>query len=330
MEEEKLLEEIFEWMDGRGWREGTEQYEICKQAVRFRNFSYKRSEELESGTTVDCSTLTSQSHWEGALIGIPFVADSQRKAASGKFVSLSNDMIPADVLVKYPSLEASPDKTWNHVGLYLGRDKQGTQWLIESTSKTGVRLSTVEAFDPQGGIKRFTLETQPFDSLTARRALALAPLVPKFGRLGVRQYRKSGEGRPAHRGLDLYMLAGTPVYATIAGSASRIHESLEDANGIEVVGKNMTVRYLMLGSIAVEYGVAVQVGDLLGYVISPSQESEIVYSSLNAMVTHLHLEIELTAVNDTSFPTEIVVEGKRYANHLYLSKIGRLSLPFRS
>lgn len=330
MEEEKLLEEIFEWMDGDGWRVGTEQYEICKRALGFRNFSYKRSEELELGVTVDCSTLTSQSHWEGALIGMPFVADNQRKAASGKSIASPGDMIPADVLVKYPSLEASPDKTWNHVGLYLGRDKQGTQWLIESTSKTGVRLSTIEAFDPRGGIKRFTLETQPFDLATSHQALALAPLVPKFGRLGVRQYRKSSGDRPAHRGINLYVPAGTPVYATIPGFVSLIHESMEDATGVEIIGNDITARYLMLDGIAILHRAAVQAGDLLGYVTSPSQESNIIYSLLNGMVTHLHLEIELAAARDTSFPTEIMVEGKRYANHLYLSKIGRLPLPFRS
>jgi len=135
---------------------------------------------------VDCSTLTSQSHWEGALIGIPFVADNQRQAVSGKIIASVDKMIPGDVLVKYPSLDASPDKTWNHVGLYLGRDHSGEQWLIESTSKTGVRLAKVAEFNAQGGIKRFSLTTEVFSTDAARNALTLASMVPKFGRLGVR------------------------------------------------------------------------------------------------------------------------------------------------
>ena len=62
MEEDKLIEEIFECMDNEGWIAGTEQHEICKRALKFLNFSYKRSEELESSTTMDCSTH--QSHWK--------------------------------------------------------------------------------------------------------------------------------------------------------------------------------------------------------------------------------------------------------------------------
>lgn len=112
--QEKLIEEIFARMEDAGFVSGMEQYEICRRAIRFSGFSYRRDEELKLGTTVDCSTLTSQSHWEGALIGIPFVADGQRRATSAKNVQSTGELEPADVLVKYPSIEESPDKTWNH------------------------------------------------------------------------------------------------------------------------------------------------------------------------------------------------------------------------
>lgn len=328
MKEENFLEEIFMRMKSEGWTEDTEQCKICRRAVQFSNFTYKRSEELELGTTVDCSTLTSQSHWEGALIGIPFVAENQRKASSGKSIDSLDEMIPADVLVKYASLERSPEKTWNHVGLYLGRDKQGTQWLIESTGKTGVRLSRVDAFDPRGGIKRFTMTTQPLESSVVRYVLELAPLVPKFGRLGVRQYRKSNENRLVHRGLDLYVPEGTPVYATVSGIAARSYGHVEKANGIEITSKDMIVRYLMLEDMTIKHGAIVNVGHLLGYVALPSRESDIAYSSMQEQDAHLHLEVEL--VTKDNVPTEIEVDGKRYANHLYLSKIGILALPFHS
>lgn len=313
--EEKLIEEIFGRMKDETFGEGTEQYEICKRALQFRGFSYKRSEELEVGATVDCSTLVSQSYWEGAAIGIPFIAESQRKATTGKTIESTQEMIPADVLVKHPSLEECPDKTYNHVGLYLGRDTTGEQWLIESVGSVGVRLSTVRVFNAQGGIKRFTLSTQPFASPQAREALSTAPFVPKFGRLGVRQYRKSGSERIAHRGLDVYVPTNTSVYATIAGTATLIHEPLEDANGVEIRGEHFTVRYLMLDDMKIEAEASVQAGNLLGKVASPSERSDIVHSPIRGDLSHLHLEVE---------------ENGKYLNHLYLSKVGTLALPFRS
>lgn len=326
--EKQLLKELFERMVKEGFEEGTEQYEICKRAAQFLNFSYKRSEELDVEDSVDCSTLTSQSHWEGALIGIPFVADNQRKATSGKLVDSFADMVPADVLIKFPSLEASPDKTWNHVGLYLGMDAGGIQWLIESTSKTGVRLSTVEAFKSEGGIKRFTTENQKFNSPVALRAIDLARAVPKFGRLGVRQYRKSMMDRLVHRGLDIYMPAETPVYATIEGVASSFHSEAEDVDGIQIVGECLIIRYLMLRTHIIGSDIWVQEGDLLGYITSPSERSEIVYSLVKGNMAHLHLEVEVISSSNGSFAPDITTGGKCYLNHLYLSKAGRLPLPF--
>lgn len=255
------------------------------------------------------------------------MADNQRRASSGNGINTLDEMIPADVLVKYPFLKVSPDKTWNHVDLYLGRDKQDIQWLIELTSKTGVRLSMVETFDPKGGIKRFTLTSRPFNSLAARHAHA--PLVPKFGRLVVRQYHKLSPDRPVHRGLDLYVPERTPVYATIAGLASHVSESVEGMKGIEIASSNMKVRYLMLDGITIESGVGVNIGELLGYVAVPSEMSDIAYFSLNEQMTHTHLHLEVEMGTEDNVPTEIVADGKRYTNHLYLTKIGKLPLPLQ-
>lgn len=326
MNEDTPLNQIFAWMQGEGFVEGTEQYEICRRATDFLGFSYKRSEELESSATVDCSTLTSQSHWEGALIGIPFVADNQRQAMSGKTIASVADMIPGDVLVKYPSLEASPDKTWNHVGLYLGKDSEKTLWLIESTGKTGVRLATVADFAPQGGIKRFSLSTEPYLTESEKQALALAPLVPKFGRLGVRQYLNSECSRPSHRGVDIYTPVGTPVYATVNGKVYVFHNELEDAVGVAIISDRFTVRYRALAT-TVSNNTFVRVGDLIGHVIGPSEKSDVQYSPTRGNKSHLHLELEIGEA--TYIPTEITISGLRYANHLYLSKIGKLASPFR-
>lgn len=327
---EKLIGEIFDRMTAEGFIPCTEQYEICKRSFQFLDFSYKRSEELEKGTTVDCSTLVSQSHWEGAAIGIPFVAENQRTATSGQVVSAIEGMIPADVLVKYPSLDASPDKTWNHVGLYLGRDIAGEQWLIESTSRAGVRLSRVAEFNPLGGIKRFTLTREAFISPQAQSALTLTLHVPKFGRLGVRQYRKSGTERLPHKGLDIYVPDGTRVYATLAGRVSLECDSIEHSRGVEIATDEMTIRYLMIGKIVVQPGDTVYVGDLLGQVVPLPDESDIVYSSAKTEMTHLHLEVEISLTSQDEPKGQMVIGNKRYLNHLYLSKIGKLQLPFRS
>ncbi len=325
--QEKLIEEIFDWITKEGFVPGTEQYDICKRALGFSNFTYKQSEELMGGTSIDCSTLTSQSHWEGALIGIPFVADGQRQAKSGENIESKEEMIPSDVLVKYPSVEASPDKKWNHVGLYLGKNNVGEQWLIESTGKTGVRLSQVEDFDPQGGIKRFTLTRKVVHSPEAQVALLLAPLVPKFGRLGVRQYRHTSPDRPSHKGLDIYVPEGVNVYATLAGKVAIVNESLEHSSGVEITGEQFVVRYLMLGNLAVHTGMHVEIGDLLGRIALPSVESDIVYSSATATSSHLHLEVESVISTLENVGNCVVVYGREYLNHLYLSKMGLLSLP---
>lgn len=312
-----------------GFVPGTEQHDVCKRALGFSSFAYKQSEELEEGTSVDCSTLTSQAHWEGALIGIPFIADSQRLAKSGVTVGSTDELIPGDVLAKYSSVGASPDKKWNHVGLYLGKDDMGEQWLIESIGKIGVRISRVEEFDPQGGIKRFTLMRESIHSPQARVALSLAPLVPKFGRLGVRQYRRTSPDRPHHKGLDIYVPKGVQVYATMAGRATSASDTVEHSSGVEIVGNRFIVRYLMLEEIAVPEGGFVQEGDLLGRIVSPSGESDIVYSTASITPSHLHLEVESVVPIERNLGNRAVIDGREYLNHLYLSKLGLLSLPIR-
>ncbi|MDO8573053.1 MAG: peptidoglycan DD-metalloendopeptidase family protein [bacterium] len=313
MNSQVVINEIIARMVDEGFLLGTESHNICKRAIQFLDFSYQRSEELDDKTTIDCSTLVSQSYWEGAAIGIPFVAENQRTAMSGQTVSSLSEMIPGDVLVKYASLNEAPDKTWNHVGLYLGRDFDGEQWLIESTSKFGVRLSKVTDFDQKGGLKRFTFSKTVFDLFVANEALRLTTLVPKFGRLGVRQYCISGATRLAHKGLDIYVNEGTCVYATLSGKVSLIGDDIEKSFGVSIMGDNLIVRYLMLGELFVQEGAIVSKGVLLGKIVTPSKNSDIVYSTAKINQSHLHLEVEKEA---------------KFLNHLYFSKVGELGLPF--
>ena len=315
-------------MEESGFVEGTEVYGVCSQAIRYLGCSYERSEELSTSNTIDCSTLTSQSFWEGALIGIPFVAETQRKAFSGSNISTEN-LQPGDVLIKYSSVEASPDKRWNHVGLSLGRDPQAIDWLIESVGSIGVRLATVDDFNPEGGIKRFVLSSFSFDNDRACAALRLAPQVPKFGRLGVRQYQKFNNCRLAHQGVDIYTFPGRAVFATQEGVVRYVFNEIERSFGVEILGPEIITRYYQVQPM-VSVGKRVCLGEQIAIVVPPSKQSQVVYSGVDGSDVHLHLEAEFLGAEHKKcqFPTLIRLEKKSWANHLYLSKIGELGLPF--
>jgi len=326
-EKVRFLSELFQ---KTGIGKGTERYSICKHALGYLGYSYERHEELVFSETIDCSTLVSQSHWEGALIGVPFTAESQRKASSGKVISSMAEALPADVLVKYPSVSESPDGQWNHVGLYLGRDTSGIEWVVESVSGAGVRLTRAADFDPQGGIRRFVPFEDVVHDSTARAALALAIRVPKLGRLGAKQYPVSGGFRQAHRGVDIYTKENMPVYAGMEGVISVLHDNLKKTDGVEIYSQEETAaRYLMLRDIRVHDGDIVKVGALIGYVRRPPKNSGLVYSKLFGDTAHLHLEFQ-TRRGSSYAQGNCHVEGDSvYLNPLYCSKFGQLSLPFR-
>jgi len=120
--EEITLGEILENIQIEGFVKGTEQYEICKRAIGFWDFAYKRDEELVDAKTVDCSTLTSQSHWEGALINIPFIAENQRTAFSGETIDGFDKMIPGDVLIKFVSIIKKDQSSHLHLEVEITDD----------------------------------------------------------------------------------------------------------------------------------------------------------------------------------------------------------------
>ena len=150
------LEGLRAALESQGYGYGSEQYGICCHAMSYLGLPYLRTEEL-SGATIDCSTLTSQSYWEGALIGIPFIAEGQRLANSASMIEDVINAVPGDVFVRYESVQHSPDKMYNHVGLFLGRDSQGNGWVIEARGGQGVILTPADDFPPHGGIRRFII-----------------------------------------------------------------------------------------------------------------------------------------------------------------------------
>src|SRR2546423_2019859 len=76
---------IFSGLKTRGFQPEQECISVVLAALRYLGLPYLRTEEL-GDTTIDCSTLTSQAHWEGAAVGIPFVAENQRIAKSGELI----------------------------------------------------------------------------------------------------------------------------------------------------------------------------------------------------------------------------------------------------
>src|SRR4051812_24507907 len=70
---------------------------VISASATFAGWRYQITREQADGL-IDCSSLVSQSHWLGAAIGMPFIAETQRLAYSGIDVA-RNELRPGDVLV---------------------------------------------------------------------------------------------------------------------------------------------------------------------------------------------------------------------------------------
>src|SRR5437870_2117573 len=69
------------WLKSNGYRQGQECIETVRVAISLLGRPYAMTEEIDANT-IDCSTLTSEAHWRGAAVGIPFTAERQRVAGS--------------------------------------------------------------------------------------------------------------------------------------------------------------------------------------------------------------------------------------------------------
>jgi hypothetical protein len=185
---------------------------VVRAASRFAGWSYRITREFRQGL-IDCSTLVSQSHWEGAAVGTPFVAETQRTAYNAADVP-EGRWLPGDVLVRYRPHELSPLRRHNHVALFAGRDPHGAAWMIESREPFGVRAVLVDDAAADGGARRFLPHpTRVFDD---ELALALARAVPKLGRLGCRLTAALGDSQ-RHRGIDVCFSRSVEVFAPLDG-----------------------------------------------------------------------------------------------------------------
>ncbi len=323
-----LLLEVFENNIQDGYCLNSERMQILKSSLQFLGNSYLRTEELASDT-VDCSTLTSQAYWEGAQIGIPFIAESQRSAPSGEEVTLENTQ-PADIVIKFPNLDTSPDKIYNHVGLILGTAKDGITYVIESNSKDGCVISTLDDFDPQGGFKSYikNIDIKTTETLHEQFSV-LSKKVPKLSRLGAKQYQKNSTDRIAHKGIDIYVDEGTTVYAPISGYLTI--ETLIDEQEPCVVIKSDYGLTCVLGNVEVSSELVnqhIKADNPLGKVQLPKTDTHMNYPELGGKTSHIHFQMH-GSVTTNYILHKIKIGDKDYYNGVYMAKLGLAKLPVR-
>lgn len=323
-----IVQELLDGLWSRGFQPQQECVSTARVALGFIGLGYRMEEELNSDG-IDCSTLTSQAHWLGAAVGIPFIAENQRAAPSGRAIRSQQHLLPGDVVVGHRSLAATREGLYNHVGMVVGWDSRSTPWVVESAEGHGVRVSTLRDFGPAGGVRRFL--PRPLDRFASRRsrsALRLAHLVPKLGRFGARQYLRASQQRPRHVGVDLYCPASTPVVAPMTGRVEIASLDREATELVRIVNDD-TGALCELAQMhrcpGVSDGVVVTRGELLGHVTTPAEESEIQYVGKGDQA-HLHLAYAGPASPGmVSFP----LASRRYANPLYACKLGYIQAPLR-
>lgn len=329
----KKLHELEASLRSVGCHHSTDRYRVCRHAMSYLGLPYEMTEEL-TDSTIDCSTLTSQSHWEGAAITIPFIAESQRVADSGRTVARIEDALPGDIFIRYQSVSRSPDGKFNHVGLFLGHDETGTGWVIEARGGKGVILTPSSEFPPEGGIKRYLpLDMRSYDSPSSIAALALASRVPKLGRPGARQYLRNSDERRIHRGVDIYVQPGTPAYAPISGFVKGYICELENARGFTITSEDnpfLTVSVLHIEGEGNILSSVVDAGERIGLVVEPKSDIVRYVDGITQSSTHLHLEAATVGGQLGELEPYLTLDGICFYNPLLLIKLGKLTLPLES
>jgi hypothetical protein len=247
-----------------GFDARSEASRVLKSAAGFSGWRYRITREL-TRDWVDCSTLVSQAHWNGAGIGVPFVAETQRRAYSALAIA-PEERTPSDVLIAYPTKAMAPDGRHNHVVMYLGRHPQLGEWVIEAAvSADGVQVRPLKETDSDGGVRRFLPFPKSFAFPATDVALRLAQSVPKLGRLGARL--TSGLVVPRrHRGVDIYAREEFSVRAPLDGSIVReTFRGQSRLGALHVISPNRTLAVSMYGIEWTHLGSdVVEVGDVLG------------------------------------------------------------------
>jgi murein DD-endopeptidase MepM/ murein hydrolase activator NlpD len=158
-------------------------------------------------------------------------------------------------------------------------------WKQMDSGQLAIAPTTSMTSAPSGGSSTFT--ASPFAptkvSIPSRNPLDGASMTSGFG---MRTHPVLG-GRRGHKGIDLAMPTGTPVYATADGVISKADwfSSYGLYISIEHGGKIQT-RYGHLSRLNVASGQAVKKGDLIGYVGSTGRSTG----------PHLHYEVRIAGV----------------------------------
>ncbi|MFC5001917.1 M23 family metallopeptidase [Dactylosporangium cerinum] len=289
---------------------------------------YHRSRQLLPGQ-IDCSTLVSQAHWDGAAVQTPFIAENQRTARSAAVVAGLADALPGDVLVAYASLEAAPGGRHNHVALVLESDGQGDGWAIQASESAGTQIIRLTQARLGGGIRRFC--PNPLVVYAAGDWAELVRRVPKLGRLGVRLKQPWAAVR-RHSGVDVAVEHGTPIRASIGGTVS-LHKS---EASIVVRDEQLRLTSALLPVVAdprLADGDTVARGDVLGTSAPPVASLPCDPTVSSAARPHVHWELWSDAPMGyhpsvtVAAPAGFSDPGYRAYSPVYAVKLGKVGSP---
>jgi hypothetical protein len=319
-----ILRNIFDSLRNEGYSPDEERIRIVVASLDYLGFEYLMTQELSDDNKIDCSTLTSQSYWEGAMIGIPFIAERQRTAPDGVAVE-PGKLRPADIVIKFPDIESSFDKKHNHVGLVLGR-WQGILYLIESNAKEGCVISTYEKFNPTGGSRRYIknegliIGDEVF-SLTNK----LSKSIPKLARLGAKQEVKNSNERIPHTGIDIFIQKGMKIYAPIGGKIEPVIVERENVPGIRIRDMDYSIE-ILIGNVLLDEDLEiVHAGQKIGTVFDFAFMSPISYAKMSNQA-HIHFEVRLRR-KWNYWVNSIDLGEYKCINGLYAIKMGSIANP---
>jgi hypothetical protein len=236
---------------------------VALAALRHVGKSYLITRELHEDY-IDCSTIVSQAHWEGAAVQTPFIAETQRVAPSAIAVATLDEIMPGDIFVAYPSREASPGGRHNHVAMFLCGDPYGEAWAIEARETTGTVILGLEKISHVGGIRRFCPNPDKTFERGAWRDLALR--VPKLGRLGAR-LTANYLGSRRHTGTDVHAPLGSVVASPTDGEIVSIVRRSGVGISVEIGSASGGISMLLAPiapSADISVGQRVSAGDTLG------------------------------------------------------------------
>lgn len=109
---------------------------IAKGATRIGRTAYSMwGEDTRSGVdkprTLDCSSFVAWSFQKAGFADVPYTSTTGTYVSSANFVQIpATELVPGDIGLK----NMIPAGGENHVGIYAGKDKNGTQMWLHCTS----------------------------------------------------------------------------------------------------------------------------------------------------------------------------------------------------